>query len=472
MEDFKMKDFGVILNECFEKLEITQSNAAQLIGCSRSMIYSVLNGEKNLTESKFQNMIATINFTDEQISRLRYAYYKDKYPLGVIDKIFKLHYFLSGRHERTNSITISPLPIPDSSSAVTGKWELLSIIAALILDDKTKKITTNFSFKDNLTDDVVFSALIEKKDDIDFRHIIVFDSSNTSDTNISNLFLSLRYIRRGFNPLYCYSELTTTVGDIYPYYFVTDTHVFFYNTDLSCGMLITERDIVCSVNDMLSVILSKCQPLSSYPTDVFELKNSITKVSSNKISSALGNSACIIPFVPEMIENIANDELPDRELLIKIAVDHYKKLGMHSGPVLFPQSALERFAADGRVFNFPLSWTKPMTYADRQKVFKILKKYVCGDNPKIRVLHDNSMKIADACFSIDIFERYMSIAGSLDNSENNYCGEYSIFIKNTSIISDFRFFEDFIKRNRLYLPSDIAVSYMDSLILECERNKE
>lgn len=467
-----MKNFGTILNECFEKLEITQSSAAQLIGCSRSMIYSVLNGEKNLTEAKFQNMLASISFTDQQISQLRYAYYKDKYPVGVIDKIFKIHYYLSGQHERTSSFTISLTPIPDSSAAVTGQLELMGIISALILDESTKNITTNFSFDDKLTDDTVFSALIKRENDINFRHIIVFDSANTSDTNISNLFLSLRYIRRRFNPFYCYSELTTTVGDIYPYYFVTDTHAFFFNTDMNCGMIITENDIVRSVNGMLSVILGKCQPLSSFPTDVFELKSSITKVSSNKITSALGNSACILPFVPEMIENIANDDLPNRDLLIKIAVDHYKKLGKHSGSVLFPQSSLERFAANGRVYNFPLSWTKPMTYEDRQKVFNILKEYAAGEDPKIKVLNDNNLKISDDCFSIDIFERYMSIAGSIEDSENRYSGEYSIFIKNTSIISDFRFFDDFIKRNKIYLPSDIILSYMDSLILECERNKK
>lgn len=139
---------------------------------------------------------------------------------------------------------------------------------------------------------------------------------------------------------------------------------------------------------------------------------------------------------------------------------------------MFPQSALERFAADGRVYNFPMSWTQPMEYSDRQKVFELIKKYAGGDNPKIRILYDNNMKLADKCMSIDIFERYMSIAGSMAGDSDHYCGEYSIFIKNTNIISDFRFYVDYIKRNNIHLKPEIAVSFMDSLMLECERNKQ
>lgn len=466
-----MKDFGVILNEYLEKLEITQSNAAQLIGCSRSMIYSVLNGEKQLTESKFQNMLSVFNFTDEQISKLRYAYYKDKYPTGAIDRIFQICHYMAGHHEKETSINIPVLQITSSSVSVKGKQELAGLISAIILDENVKVITTNFSFKDKTTDDAVFNALTKRKNSVDFRHIITFDSSNKSDVNIRNLFLSLRYIRHGFNPLYRYSDKITD-DSIYPYYIITDKYVLFFNSEHSCGMFITEEDIIRSTSEMAKSVLDNCSPLAQYPVDVFELKNSVTKVSSNRISYALGNSACILPLVPEKIESFAADDLPNKDLLIKIAVDHYTKLSQHTGTVLFPLSALERFAKEGKVYNFPLSWTKPMSFENRQYVLDILKKYVSGDNPKIKILHDHSVGLSDKYFSLDIFERYMSIAGSLADSKAPYCGEFSVFIKNTNIISDFRFYIDYIRRNRIHLKPEIAAAYMDSLKLECERNKK
>ena len=437
------------------------------------MIYSVLAGEKNLTEPKFQHMLSAIPFTDEQITQLRYAYYRDKYPVGAIDRIFKINYYMSGQRDTERSVTVPASSLPAVSGAVIGEWEILSTIAAVISDEKATVITTNFSFESKSMDDTVFAALTGRKSKADFRHIIEFLNNNESHINISNLFLSLRYIRRKYNPYYCYCDISDNkANECYPYFILTDRYAFFFNTAMHCGMFITEESIVKATNGMADAFLENCLPVATYPSDVFELKSSITKVSANKISSAFGSSACIIPFIPDMIEKIADKDLTNRELLIKIAVDHYTKLGQHSGTVLFPQAALERFAADGRVYNFPLSWTQPLEYADRRKVFDIIKTHATGENPKIRILYDSNVKVPDMCMSIDIFERYMSIAGSLDTDSDYYCSEYSIFIKNTNIISDFRFYIDFIKRNRLHLSPELALSYMDSLMLECERNKQ
>lgn len=469
-----MNSFGTILNECFEKLEITQSNAANMIGCSRAMIYSVLGGEKNLTESKFQHMLSVIPFSDEQISQLRYAYYKDKYPSGVIDRILLISHYMSGRYKNKSSVTVPPVPIPAVSGAVMGEWELLGIAAALTEDKKASVITTNYPFEHKSFDDTVFAALTSRTTKADFRHIIEFEKDNSSDKNISNLFLSIRYIRRNYNPRYCYSDITKDgeCNNIYPYYLITDRYALFFNLKMNCGMFITDSSIVHSSNEMAKVLLEQCLPLSSYPTDVFELKSTITKVSANKISAAFGNSACIIPFMPEIVKNIAVEDIPNKDVLIRIAIDHYTRIGQHSGSVLFPQSALERFAADGRFYNFPLSWTKPLSFSDRQKVFEVIKTHASGENPKIRVMHDSNIDLEDKCMMVDIFERYMSIAGSMEGDSDHYSGEYSIFIKNTNIISDFRFYIDFIKRNRIHLSPDLAVSYIDSLMLECERNKQ
>ena len=466
-----MKSFGTLLTEYLEKLEITQSYAAQLIGCSRAMIYSVLNDEKKLTEAKFQHLLTIFDFTDEQISNLRFAYYKDKYPAGAIERIYRINHFMQGRHQCENPRKAEPAQIPSESCAVSGTQNLEALISAVILDKTTKTITTNYSFCDKVTDDAVFFSLIQRRDRIDFRHIITFDNSNSSDVNISNIFLSIRFIRHGFNPMYRFAE-EKKENELYPYFIITDNYLILFNHKSACGMFITEDSIIRSTLTMAETVLEECTPLATYHADIFELKSSITKVSSNKLSYAFGNSACIIPFMPEFIERIAADNLPNRELLVKIAIDHYKKLGYHSGAVMFPQSALERFAAEGRVCNFPLNWTKPMSFEDRQTVLEILKGFAEGENPKIRILYDQSMGLSDKFLSMDIFERYMCISGSFADSENPYCGEYSIFIRNTNIISDFRFYIDFNKRNRIHLESDIAVEFIDSLKLECERNKK
>lgn len=309
-----MNSFSEILNEYFEKLEITQSSAAQIIGCSRSMLYSVLSGEKNLTESKFQRMISEIPFTDEQITKLRYSYYKDKYPAGTIDRIFAINYFMSGQRENEHGIIMSPSALPDTPGTIIGEPELLRITAAIVSDEEAGIIMTNFPYENKNIDDTVFAALTGRKNHVDFRHIIEFSHSNKSSKNIANLFLSLRYIRHGFNPFYCFSDNDIQCeNDLYPYFILTDRYAFFFNTHINCGMFINEESIVRSSRGIADTYLEKCEPLATYPTDVFELKSTITKVSSNKISHAFGSSACIIPFVPEMIEKIADRSLPNRE---------------------------------------------------------------------------------------------------------------------------------------------------------------
>ena len=140
-----MKSFGTLLTEYLEKLEITQSYAAQLIGCSRAMIYSVLNDEKKLTEAKFQHLLTIFDFTDEQISNLRFAYYKDKYPAGAIERIYRINQFMEGRHQCENPRKAEPALIPSESCAVSGTQNLEALISAVILDKTTKTITTTRS---------------------------------------------------------------------------------------------------------------------------------------------------------------------------------------------------------------------------------------------------------------------------------------------------------------------------------------
>ena len=82
-----MNTFGSKLNEYLDILGITQVKAAQVAGCSRAMIYSVLNDERNLSEDKFQTMLAELPFSETQADVLRKLYYADKYPKGVIEKI-------------------------------------------------------------------------------------------------------------------------------------------------------------------------------------------------------------------------------------------------------------------------------------------------------------------------------------------------------------------------------------------------
>ncbi len=467
-----MNTFGNTLSEYLELLGITQIGAAEVIGCSRAMIYAILNDERKLSEAKFQKMLSGIPFSPEQDDNLRALYYTDKYPQGVLQKIFRIKQYLT--HPRTDPEMLplsNIIALPGRDTAVVGEKELQDIIAAMLLDDTCGYAITNFSYQAKPINEVCYTALSRRATPIDFQHIIRFEKNNSSTQNIENIFESIPYLRLRHSPLCHYAEtVPLNIQGLYPQFLLTPDAALLFHEQANCGIFIRTRNIINEVTAAVRQFLPNCQPLAQITDNVLTLKEYLTDTAESNIIYSFSNFACFLPHAPrEYFEEIANPSLPNREALINIGYQHYVHLAPHYVEEFMTVRGIKRFVKDGMAANFPQGWLVPVSYETRIQVLEDFKKRVSDGS--LLLLTDDTVKVRDEFWSIDIGEHYLCIFGSISQDGNRFSGEYAIATKNRNIIADFRFYFDYIKRNRLYCDKEYAENFLDAQILECERLK-
>lgn len=467
-----MNTFGNTLGEYLELLGITQIGAAELIGCSRSMIYAILNDERKLSEAKFQNMLSAIPFSPAQADALRALYYEDKYPQGVMQKVFRIKNYL--RRPRTDA-PAPALPravrLPGQDTAISGEREIQEMIAAMLTDKECTEAITNFSYQARTINNTFFATLAHRTAPINFQHIIRFEKDNHSTLNIENIFESVRYLKLRHNPLYYYTEtVPITIRGLYPQFLVTPTAVLLFHEKANFGIFLKTPAIVSEVAHSVRQFLPNYQPLAQITDNILALKEYLTDTAESNIIYSFSNFACFLPHAPrEYFDEIANPDLPNREAMINIGYQHYVHLAPHYVEEFMTVRGIKRFTKDGMAANFPQSWLVSASYETRIQVLKDFRQRVCDGS--LLLLNDDVVSVSDDFWSIDIGERYLCVFGSISQDENRFSGEYAIATKNRNIIADFRFYFDYIKRNRLYCTKEFAVNFLDAQILECERLK-
>lgn len=467
-----MNTFGNTLSEYLELLGITQIDLAEVIGCSRAMIYAILNDERKLSEAKFQKMLAGIPFSPEQDDNLRALYYTDKYPQGVLQKIFRLKQYLTHLRTDPEMLPLSDIiALPAQDTAVSGEKELQDIIAAMLLDDTGSYAITNFSYQAKPINEVCYTVLSHRTTPIDFQHIIRFEKNNSTTQNLENIFESVRYIKLRHTPLYYYSEtVPIEICGLYPQYLITPDSVLLFHEKANCGIFIRTRDLINEVTATVRHFLPNCRPLAQITDNVLALKEYLTDTAESNILYSFSNFACFLPHAPRAyFEEIASPSLPNREALINIGYQHYAHLAPHYVEEFMTVRGIKRFTKDGMAANFPQDWLVPVSFETRIQVLRNFRKK--ASEGSLLLLNDDVVKVRDEFWSIDIGEQYLCIFGSISQDGNRFSGEYAMATKNRNIIADFRFFFDYLKRNHLYCTKEYAENFLDAQILECERLK-
>lgn len=469
-----MDTFGNKLSEYFDALGVTQVRAAEVTGCSRAMIYSVLNDEKKLSEEKFQTMLAEIPFSAPQADTLRRLFYADKYPKGVIEKIFCIKNYLSGALPKPAGYKLpETFSLPSAQTAVDGEREICDLAAAMIGDEDCRTIYTNFSYRAANFDGAVYAALCKRKTPVSFQHILCFESSNRSAVNIQNIFESVRYIRLRHPPLYYYvEEIPRRLHVLYPHFLLTDRAVLLFHEKADIGIYLTDPAIIKEVISAVEQFLPNCKPLARINESVLDLQSDLMKTSEAKVQFCLSGFVCDLPHAPrEYFDALARPDLPNREMLIEIAHKHYSRYSEFYHNIYIPLRAVETFAREGMTMNFPQNWVVPLPYEYRIGVLKNFRDRLTSKIGRVVLLNDSLLQLPDKFWGLDVSAHNLSFFGSISEDGSQYAGEFSMFTNNRNIIADFRFYIDYLMRNKLYCSPAYAADYIDAQILQCEQRR-
>lgn len=473
-----MSTFAETLKKCLDEAGFSQKMAANLCGCSRTMINSVLSQKKQLSETSFQTLIHEAPFTEDQKRRLRVEFYTEKYSAGTAAKIDIINMrFQYACASSPNQYRYSAIPPSSGDIVMLTMPELIAQSCALIREQAEKYdapvIITNFPFSEKDFDNAVYETLAALNKHIDFKHIIELDKTGKSDSSISMIFDSIRYIRQKYVPLIACSMLREDCASdaLYRYYFTGNGFLILFNTDMSGGILIRSPEPAAAALQRAQSNAVKCEPIATLPESYLSLKELLEQSGKLTLQSVIDNYIRVGKFVDEeMLNAVLRTDLPGREQLIKNILHNYEPAKQLSCVDFFLTAhGFRNFAATGMVQELPADWTVPMPTEYRKIILQRYIDLLAAEEQRVIIINDNLLRFSrDDRFSLELFASKMSMLGSISDKSKSFLGEYVSFFRDEPTVAPFKAYLDFIKRNKLYYNRDYSIHFLNDLIFECD----
>lgn len=466
-----MEKFGDALGEYLNSLGLSQTKAADALDVSRAMLYSVLKNEKRLSEDNFRKLMSAIPFSDAQKRALRKLYYRDAYPAGTIDKIYCIMDHLSKGDE---GFVLDDVPVsaslPERTKYVSGETEILSLIKSVILDENQKNIYTNYPFLKRKIDSAVFNALKRAPKKEKFVHFVEFEDDDKTTLNIDNLFSAEKYVKMGYIPLWFYSGAYADEPlQMYPFFFLSDDFLFMFSAKYSSGPVIVEKDIISGAVEKVERFALDCGELGKVCENIFDFRDAVIFYGGYSPIASISKRICAIGRSdPAVINDIIKDDIRGREQIVKMGIDHYSALLKTDFSIYTTKEGIKSFIKDGYATEIPRELLKPMPYSRRIEVLKRFSDMYETAEVESLIMDDDILNYGDDYTSVELFTDIVMLAGSVDDGDKSFSGQYFVIMKDGRILSDFLSYIDFIKRNRLYVKKQVACEFLKQQIYECE----
>lgn len=462
--------FGDELSKLMKQNGYSQKSLATALDCSRTMIYSVLKGERVLAEDAFRKLTGTVASTREQRNALRVAYYSDWYPDGTMDKLCAIRDCLSCLEGELLS--------PDeedygAASANTPKQVLHA--AAYVIREELKsdnpKIYTNYGYELTELDNTVYTLLRDCEKAVNFRHFISFEHADKTTRSIKNLFSSVRYMRLGYSPLYRYCDGVDKDGldSLFGCFILTHRHVFQFSTGGENGIIISDLSAAQGVRGFVERRANNYSLLASFSDNVLGFKDNVVRNSVFDCKFAFGGYACIAGLdFPDIFYEVADSRLPNREMMVRIAIHHYKKLAQGTPMRLMSVTGLREFVSTGIVHEFPRSWTVPLSPKMRRRFIEKYIEWTSAEKPILYLYDEDICPGYNPYFSMECSESGVCIHDSMSDGDGAFTGECSIYFNDSEMAGDFRVFFEHVIRNGLVYTRENVTYFLNEMLIACD----
>ena len=466
-----MSNFAQALEVFIKQSGHSQKSLSSAIGISRAMLYSVLNNEKSLSEKLLHKLVNSVADTKEQKSMLRIAYYTDKYSAATLDKLCEIRDGLDSlgneceeicTHEYNDAVIDSPEKLTDAVSYIVSEE----------LKHQSPVIYTNYPFEMRHLDDAVYSLIKNSKEKISFNHFITFEHGNKTPHAITNIFSTVRYAKLGYSPLFRYSDNVegSGVNSLYEYFFMTHDYILQLSVDGSSGIIVKSPKATEGAFTFIKEKLDRYTPLVTYSESLLGFKDNLVKNAGFSCKYALSSYMCIGGIdSPEILEAVARPDLPNREMLVNIAIHHYQNLAQHQLIKVMSVEGIREFVKTGIIHEFPQSWTVPLPPEKRRLIIEKFIDFVSAEKQTL-YLYDKELynTVGDTYFDLECYEDRICVYNCLADSEDTYTGQASINLSDSAVASDFCMFFEYIISNCMLYSKESSLYFLNELLIECD----
>lgn len=436
-----MSQFTEALSNLLKANGITLYALARETGIERTLLTKVTNGKRSLTIENFRIILESLHILESESRMLRELYVDEYYGTEKFRKNLGLLSFFA--KAPASSDDCDPIKVSMSSDSDTVRFrsrrELINIIDAVIgnsvCDGKHERIYLNFDFDD------VFDIIRKYGSyfsDTDFKMIIRFDDYDAEDF----LEKTLKY-NDSFLSIRC--QTGSAELDPFPCFMVTDEYVLLTDLKFKNGILVKNRLAADAYAEKFLEAFGKAKPFIAHTTDILNIRERVAQgTHSTKFKKdmfSFSNSLSVPMFMTlEMWEQVAKENVPNRELLKAIVYEHYKSINesIHRYTPIILRSALTQFTRGGEILQIPGNLAHNLSLANRIEVLKKFREFCKEDERGFYIFADTpDFPFSESfCFEVQITPRStanVDIAKSESDSPVKFIGNTSLFFDDKSI---------------------------------------
>lgn len=442
-----MSQFTDTLSNLLKNNNITLYALARDTGIERTLLTKIINGKRSLTIENFRRILESLQILESDSRMLKELYIDEYYRAEKFKKnLDRLSLFSNAP---ASSDDYAPVKVSLNSDIDTVRFhsrrELINLIEA-ICDGKSERIYLNFDF-DDLFD--IISKYVSYFTDIDFKMIIPFSEYDAEDflektLKYSDTFLPIRY------------QTGNAELDPFPCFMVTDEYVLLTDLNFKKGVLVKNRLAADTYAEKFLEAFEKATPFISHFTDILDLRRRSVQdsylVKFEKDCFSFSNSLSAPLFMtPEMWEQVAKENIPNREFLKSIVYEHYKSINesIHRYTSILYRSTLTQFARGGEIPQLPKNLISPLNLENRIEVLKAMREYFKKEERRFYIFSDipDFTSSETFCFDVSITSNgtaNVDIVKTDSASPDKFVGNTSLFLYGKSICNAAKEFIDII----------------------------
>ncbi|MCI8308562.1 MAG: hypothetical protein HFH14_11000 [Lachnospiraceae bacterium] len=465
-----MELFGIKFREYIECQGYSVRQFAKDANFDRSWLTNILNNKKKLPETAFSQLVNNNYFSDEQINKLKYIYYSATFTETEFEHI---EYIIKKFASPIILKKYIPENIPDkNTSAVIGFNNVLCMLYGLFYSEKKYYyVYSNIpaSMEEHLS---IIYYFLKQRGTGDYKHILYLDHG-VSTNNLNSYFMLIYFAGIGYKMSILKNVNTTQIETLsnFPYYVMVNNKMIMFDSRFESAIYIDNDVEINLYQKGFSKIYDNTEQILSYydnPADYNNARHHYNKVTLNhKIISNDYNLALLL--TDDIYKSNINHSFPNTNYLISALKSYYNVSESNRNTHYITVNALSHFVKNGRIAQFPESYFDSLSVRQRIDMLNIQKKAAAQKKYNIKLINPTRLRYSSYTFDSDC-ENMLNVSGFCDSEVNSdsFLGNFSVLIKDKSVLRDFSNTFDFINKNNYIYSDEYYMNYIDGCIKELE----
>lgn len=459
-----METFGEKLKQFIEENGYSIRKFALECDFDRPWLTNIINSKKKMPAVRFEKIIQSGIFNNEQAEKLRYVYYSDNYTDAEFERI---KYIIKRFGKSGRSECIKPVKIENDKRTHYGKLNVLSVLYYLLeQEEQFYYIYTNIPASSKKVIDIIYN-FVKQKSCKDYKHIM-FTDSGVSTNNLNTLFTICDFAEIGYD----ISVLSSiNIGQLeeynfFPYYIIVNNKMLLFDSKFNNVNINTDMQKIAIYQQKFIDLYDKSRVVTYHFDNAVNLMRHMSSAKNGGVQMSLSNALCVTRELDyNILKSNINPMLPNKEPLIKAVLNHYNQDYSDYTQFIIP-SSVTNFAKDGIIHEMPEDYLLPIDIESRIQLLTNIKSNI--ENHSTFLINPAKIDYKFNDISLNCQEN-VTICGYNNNSKssnNSFCGEWLCVINNKTIYNDFKNTKEFIINNRCIYDKEYAVGFIDNVISE------